>query len=149
MDPSVDESELRLAQLQHQLPSNEPGTLMQLLEDSNTNDDDDDEDPDTKECRTLFKSLKFFLSREVFFFFQLCHLLLSFQIYLQHELQWQILYFQISWPFNMFCIKQVPREALLFIIPAFGGVVSWEGEGAPFKETDEDIAYQVLFTTMW
>lgn len=68
MDPSVDESELRLAQLQHQLPSNEPGTLMQLLEDSNTNDDDDDEDPDTKECRTLFKSLKFFLSREVCFF---------------------------------------------------------------------------------
>ncbi|XP_078179135.1 pescadillo-like protein [Carex rostrata] len=102
MDPSVDESELRLAQLQHQLPSNEPGTLMQLLEDSNTNDDDDDEDPDTKECRTLFKSLKFFLSREV------------------------------------------PREALLFIIPAFGGVVSWEGEGAPFKETDEDIAYQIV-----
>lgn len=63
MDTGVDETELRLAQLQHQLPSNEPGTLMQLLEDS-TNDDDD-EDQDTKECKTLFKNLKFFLSREV------------------------------------------------------------------------------------
>jgi len=38
---------------------------------------------------------------------------------------------------------QVPRESLLFIIPAFGGTVSWEGEGAPFKEEDEDITHQV------
>jgi pescadillo len=58
MDAGVDESELQLAQLQHQLPSNEPGTLMQLLEDS-TNDDDDD-DQDRKECKTLFKNCKFF-----------------------------------------------------------------------------------------
>jgi pescadillo len=36
---------------------------------------------------------------------------------------------------------------MLFIIPAFGGAVSWEGEGAPFKETDEDITYQVLLRT--
>ncbi|KAJ4804982.1 Pescadillo [Rhynchospora pubera] len=100
MDMGVEESNLRLAQLQHQLLSNEPGALMQLLEDSNN--DDDEVDQDTMECKKLFKNLKFFLSREV------------------------------------------PREALLFIIPAFGGVVSWEGEGAPFDETDEDIAYQIV-----
>jgi pescadillo len=59
MDAGVDESELRLAQLQHQLPSNEPGTLMQLLEEYSTNEDDDD-DQDRKECKTLFKNCKFF-----------------------------------------------------------------------------------------
>lgn len=57
-----DESELRLAQLQHQLPSNEPGTLMHLVEDANGEDEDDEE---TKECKMLFKNKKFFLSREV------------------------------------------------------------------------------------
>lgn len=41
--------------------------------------------------------------------------------------------------------SQVPRESLLFIIPAFGGTVSWEGEGAPFDETDQDITHQVDF----
>lgn len=95
----ADESELRLAQLQHQLPTNEPGALMHLIEESTAVDADDD---DTKECKSLFKSLKFFLSREV------------------------------------------PRESLLFIIPAFGGTVSWEGEGAPFKEVDEDITHQIV-----
>lgn len=38
---------------------------------------------------------------------------------------------------------QVPRESLLFVIPAFGGIVSWEGEGAPFSEADQSITYQV------
>lgn len=57
-----DESELRLAQLQHQLPSNEPGTLMHLVEDASCEDEDDEE---TRECKTLFKNKKFFLSREV------------------------------------------------------------------------------------
>lgn len=94
-----DESELRLAQLQHQLPSNEPGTLMHLVEDTSCEDEDDEE---TRECKTLFKNKKFFLSREV------------------------------------------PRESLLFVIPAFGGVVSWEGEGAPFKEADQSITYQIV-----
>ncbi|XP_034707524.1 pescadillo homolog isoform X1 [Vitis riparia] len=94
-----DESELRLAQLQHQLPSNEPGTLMHLVEDASCEDEDDEE---TRECKTLFKNKKFFLSREV------------------------------------------PRESLLFVIPAFGGVVSWEGEGAPFKEADQSITYQIV-----
>ncbi|KAG2546684.1 hypothetical protein PVAP13_9KG038700 [Panicum virgatum] len=95
----ADESELRLAQLQHQLPANEPGTLMHLVEESTAVDTDDDE---TKECKSLFKNLKFYLSREV------------------------------------------PRESLLFIIPAFGGTVSWEGEGAPFNEVDEDITHQIV-----
>lgn len=40
---------------------------------------------------------------------------------------------------------QVPRESLLFVIPAFGGSVSWDGEGAPFKETDQNITHQVIF----
>lgn len=95
----LEESELRLAQLQHQLPSNEPGALMHLMEDAEGNDEDDLE---SRECKNLFKDMKFFLSREV------------------------------------------PRESLLFIIPAFGGVVSWEGEGAPYKESDLSITYQVV-----
>ncbi|KAK1303771.1 hypothetical protein QJS10_CPB11g01781 [Acorus calamus] len=94
-----DESDLRLAQLQHQLPSNEPGALMHLIEDAAAEDDDD---KDTKECKTLFKNLKFFFSREV------------------------------------------PRESLLFIIPAFGGAVSWEGDGSPFNESDEGITHQIV-----
>ncbi|XP_041003767.1 pescadillo homolog [Juglans microcarpa x Juglans regia] len=94
-----DESELRLAQLQHHLPSNEPGALMRLVEDVAG---EDEEDEDTRECKKLFKNLKFFLSREV------------------------------------------PRESLLFVIPAFGGVVSWEGEGAPFNEADQSITHQIV-----
>jgi pescadillo len=58
----ADESELRLAQLQHQLPTNEPGALMNLVEESTADDADDD---DTKDCKGLFKNLKFYLSREV------------------------------------------------------------------------------------
>nr|XP_010906081.2 pescadillo homolog isoform X2 [Elaeis guineensis] len=99
VDAQTDESDLRLAQLQHQLPANEPGTLMHLVEDATGADDEDNE---TKECKNLFKKFKFFLSREV------------------------------------------PRESLLFIIPAFGGVVSWEGDGSPFKESDEDITHQIV-----
>ena len=43
----------------------------------------------------------------------------------------------------LFFYVQVPRESLLFVIPAFGGVVSWEGEGAPFNESDQSITHQV------
>ncbi|XP_047311064.1 pescadillo homolog [Impatiens glandulifera] len=93
------ESELRMAQLQHHLPSNVPGALMNLVGGDQTEDDDDE---DTKECKNLFKNVKFFLSREV------------------------------------------PRESMLFVIPAFGGVVSWEGEGAPFTESDQSITHQVV-----
>ncbi|CAN4110176.1 unnamed protein product [Withania somnifera] len=96
---NYDESELRLAQLQQQLPSNEPGALMHLVQNAAETDEDD---PETRECRTLFKDIKFFLNREV------------------------------------------PRESLLFVIPAFGGIVSWDGEGAPFKETDQSITHQIV-----
>ncbi|KAL6526028.1 hypothetical protein OROHE_015552 [Orobanche hederae] len=95
----LDESELRLAQLQQQLPSNEPGALMHLVEDVAN---EDEEDLETQECKNLFRNMKFFLSREV------------------------------------------PRESLLFIIPSFGGTVSWEGEGAPFEESDHSISHQVV-----
>ena len=54
-------SELRLAQLQHQLPSNEPGALMHLVEEVTG---EDEEDQDTKDCKKLFKNMKFFVSRE-------------------------------------------------------------------------------------
>ncbi|KAF8118063.1 hypothetical protein N665_0006s0063 [Sinapis alba] len=91
------ESELRLAQLQHQLPSSEPGALMHLVADKEV-----EEDEETRACKSLFKDLKFFLSREV------------------------------------------PRESLLFVLPAFGGMVSWEGEGAPFKEDDESITHHII-----
>ncbi|XP_020203485.1 pescadillo homolog [Cajanus cajan] len=98
-ETGTEKSELRLAQLQHQLPSNEPGALMHLVEEVTG---EDEEDQDTKECKNLFKTMKFFLSREV------------------------------------------PRESLLFVIPAFGGVVSWEGEGAPFGESDQSITHQIV-----
>ncbi|EXC20337.1 Pescadillo-like protein [Morus notabilis] len=97
---ALKESELRLAQLQHQLPSNEPGALMHLVED--VAGDEEEEDEDTRECKKLFRNMKFFLSREV------------------------------------------PRESLLFVIHAFGGTVSWEGEGAPFDENDDGITYQIV-----
>ncbi|KAL2499468.1 pescadillo-related [Abeliophyllum distichum] len=99
---SSEESELKLAQLQHHLPTNELGALMNLVEDVGEKDEDDAE---TKECRNFFKDMKFFLSREV------------------------------------------PRESLLFVIPAFGGVVSWEGEGAPFPESDQSITHQIVDRT--
>ena len=38
---------------------------------------------------------------------------------------------------------QVPRESLLFVIPAFGGFVSWEGDEAPFTGADDSITHQV------
>jgi pescadillo protein len=38
----------------------------------------------------------------------------------------------------------VPKESLLFLIRAFGGSVSWEGEGAPYPESDERITHQVV-----
>ncbi|KAG6528479.1 pescadillo homolog [Zingiber officinale] len=100
LDMQTEESELRLAQLQHQLPTNEPGALMHLVEDSKA--EDEDIDVETKECKNLFKNFKFFLSREV------------------------------------------PREALLFVIPAFGGAVSWEGDGSPFRESDDGITHQIV-----
>ncbi len=39
--------------------------------------------------------------------------------------------------------REVPREQLLFVIRAFGGVVAWQGEGSPMDESDERITHQV------
>ncbi|CAI5958147.1 unnamed protein product [Closterium sp. NIES-65] len=44
----------------------------------------------------------------------------------------------------LFLGREVPREPLLFVIRAFGGKASWEGEGAPAPETDEAITHQVV-----
>lgn len=57
-----EESELRLAQLQDQLPANEPGALMHLVEDVA---DDNEEDEETRACKSLFQNKTFFLGREV------------------------------------------------------------------------------------
>ncbi|XP_074269525.1 pescadillo homolog [Silene latifolia] len=95
----IDEPQLTLAQLKHQLTPAEPGALMQLVEETEIVDDVDDE---TRECRSLFKGLSFFLSREV------------------------------------------PREPLLFVISSFGGMVSWEGDGSPLKESDQSITHQIV-----
>ncbi|CAI5471142.1 unnamed protein product [Closterium sp. Yama58-4] len=40
--------------------------------------------------------------------------------------------------------REVPREPLLFVIRAFGGRASWEGEGAPAPESDDSITHQVV-----
>ncbi|XVF14053.1 hypothetical protein REPUB_Repub09cG0023600 [Reevesia pubescens] len=93
------ESDLRLAQLQRQLPANEPGALMHLVQDASS---EIEEDEATRDCKKLFQDKKIFLSREV------------------------------------------PRESLLFVIPAFGGIVSWEGDGAPFAEADDSITHQIV-----
>ncbi|KAL2528919.1 pescadillo-related [Forsythia ovata] len=45
---------------------------------------------------------------------------------------------------KFFLSREVPMESLLFVIPAFGGVVSWEGEGAPFAESDQNITHQII-----
>ena len=45
--------------------------------------------------------------------------------------------------FDQFVYFQVPQEPLLFVIPAFGGMVSCEGDGAPFGDGDENITHQV------
>ncbi|CAK9212381.1 unnamed protein product [Sphagnum troendelagicum] len=45
---------------------------------------------------------------------------------------------------KFFLGREVPRESLLFVIRAFGGTASWEGEGAPFDESDESITHQIV-----
>lgn len=45
---------------------------------------------------------------------------------------------------KFFLGREVPREALLFVIRSFGGTVSWDGEGAPFPESDEFITHQIV-----
>ncbi|KAK3033058.1 hypothetical protein RJ639_035684 [Escallonia herrerae] len=45
---------------------------------------------------------------------------------------------------KFFLSREVPKESLEFVIPAFGGTFSWEGKGAPFKESDESITHQIV-----
>ena len=48
---------------------------------------------------------------------------------------------------RFFLSREVPREALTFVIRSFGGAVSWEesgSPGAPFPESDESITHQVV-----
>ncbi|ERM98465.1 pescadillo homolog isoform X1 [Amborella trichopoda] len=98
-DRQPNETDVRLALLQNQLPANESSSLTRLVVDVI---DEDEDDMETRECKALFKNLKIFLSREV------------------------------------------PRESLLFVIPAFGGVVGWDGDGSPIKESDESITHQIV-----
>ena len=48
---------------------------------------------------------------------------------------------------RFFLSREVPREALTFVIRSFGGVVSWEESGAAgarYPECDEGITHQVV-----
>ncbi|KAH7421736.1 hypothetical protein KP509_13G073400 [Ceratopteris richardii] len=100
------ESRARLASLQDRLSKmakpegNEK--LLGVTDDDENMEEDENEDDDTRQCKALFKDLKFFLGREV------------------------------------------PRESLLLLIRAFGGVASWAGDNAPFEESDEDITHQIV-----
>lgn len=42
-----------------------------------------------------------------------------------------------------FLAREVPQEALLLVIRAFGGTAGWQGAGSPFGEQDEAITHQV------
>ncbi|KAI3733663.1 hypothetical protein L6452_13112 [Arctium lappa] len=48
--------------MQHQLRANEPGALTKLVENGA---DKNEEDEETRACKTLFKNMTFFTSREV------------------------------------------------------------------------------------
>jgi pescadillo protein len=45
---------------------------------------------------------------------------------------------------TFFLAREVPREPLLLVIRAFGGAVSWEGDGAPLAENSPSITHQVV-----
>ena len=48
---------------------------------------------------------------------------------------------------RFFLAREVPREALTFVIRSFGGLVSWEATDAPgasYPEADEAITHQVV-----
>ena len=48
---------------------------------------------------------------------------------------------------RFFLAREVPREALTFVVRSFGGVVSWEesgASGAPYPASDESITHHVV-----
>ena len=48
---------------------------------------------------------------------------------------------------RFFLAREVPREALMFVIRSFGGVISWEESGtagARYPESDENITHLVV-----
>jgi pescadillo protein len=50
-------------------------------------------------------------------------------------------------PCNFFLSREVPREALTFVIRCFGGQVSWEsatGSGASYSEPDERVTHHIV-----
>lgn len=117
IDPDKTETRLKESQARLALLQNRFSTMIKegasasseaSPRDYNTNEmvedkeSEEDEDEDTRKCKSLFRDLKFFLSREV------------------------------------------PRESLLFVICSFGGVASWDGDGAPFEENDEDITHHIV-----
>ena len=91
----------------------------------------------------LFSIFFFFVKSLVYWQFLIpsfqftCHSYGRWMLYapVQHDIYWSSLLTLLY--------SQVPRESLVFVIPAFGGVVSWEGEGAPINESDQSINYQV------
>mgnify|MGYP000409131320 CR=1 FL=1 len=66
------ESQARLASLQERLSvimrdsSNEVRDQMEIAPSNEEENNEEEEDDDTKQCKGLFKELKFFLGREVF-----------------------------------------------------------------------------------
>ena len=42
-----------------------------------------------------------------------------------------------------FLNRETPRDAMVFIIRAFGGEVCWEGEGSPYDERDGGVTHHV------
>lgn len=112
-DTDQTKTELRLAESKARLASLQDRLSMMAKDDAQAEVEkpvevideesmEEDEDEDSKQCKGLFKNLKFFLGREV------------------------------------------PRESLLFLIGAFGGVASWSSDKAPFEESDEEITHQIV-----
>eukprot|EP00892_Ulva_mutabilis_P012800 jgi/Ulvmu1/9893/UM057_0050.1 len=40
--------------------------------------------------------------------------------------------------------REVPREVLMLIVRAFGGVAAWDGPGSPYAEADERVTHAVV-----
>ena len=66
----------------------------------------------------------------------------------QHEEQRKTRFKQLFEGCRFFLSREVPREALTFVIRCFGGVVSWDaaggGCGATYSESDKTVTHQVV-----